>query len=162
MTIIPFSPAHQPGVVALILPIQQQEFGIDINLERQPDLLDIPGFYRQGAGNFWVALDGEEVVGSISVLDIGNGQGALRKMFVHQDHRGSQGQVAKALLDTLLHWCRNQGISEIFLGTTDRFLAAHRFYEKQGFSQLPKAQLPARFPVMAVDSRFYRRLTAAQ
>ena len=48
-----------------------------------------------------------------------------------------------------------QGITEVFLGTTDKFLAAHRFYEKKGFRELPKADLPSTFPVMAVDSKFY-------
>ena len=38
----------------------------------QPDLLQIPQFYQSGAGNFWVALDGEEVVGTVALLDIGN------------------------------------------------------------------------------------------
>ena len=35
--------------------------------------------------------------------------------------------------------------------------AAHRFYEKQGFTLIDPAELPASFPRMAVDSRFYRR-----
>lgn len=157
LTITPFQPHHQQGVVELILPIQQREFGIDIDIARQPDLLDIPGFYRQGAGNFWVALDGEQVVGSISVLDIGAGQGALRKMFVKASHRGAGQGVAGQLLDTLLLWCAQQGLGDIYLGTTAQFLAAHRFYEKHGFSLVAKEALPARFPVMAVDSRFYRR-----
>jgi N-acetylglutamate synthase-like GNAT family acetyltransferase len=54
----------------------------------------------------------------------------------------------------LAHACA-QGIVEIFLGTTDRFLAAQRFYEKKGFKELQKAALPKTFPIMAVDSKFY-------
>lgn len=34
-------------------------------------------------------------------------------------------------------------------------LAAHRFYEKNGFRELARSELPERFPVMAVDSKFY-------
>ncbi|MEE4944850.1 hypothetical protein V2K24_05085 [Pseudomonas alliivorans] len=40
-------------------------------------------------------------------------------------------------------------------GTTDKFLAAHRFYEKHGFSEVARGNLPESFPLMAVDSRFY-------
>ena len=76
-------------------------------------------------------------------------------MFVHKDYRGAK-QTAKKLLDVLLNWSRGQGLQEIYLGTTDKFLAAHRFYEKNGFAELCKEQLPAAFPVMKVDSRFYR------
>lgn len=53
-----YSPAHADAVVDVILPIQQSEFGIPITLEGQPDLRNIPGFYPQGRGNFWVAMDG--------------------------------------------------------------------------------------------------------
>jgi GNAT superfamily N-acetyltransferase len=150
-----FSPEYTDGVVRLILPIQQQEFGIAITADAQPDLRDIPGFYQRGAGNFWVALDGGEVVGSIGLLDIGHGQAALRKMFVRPSHRGREHGVAAALLATLLEHARDQGLKEIYLGTTDKFLAAHRFYEKHGFTAVARESLPPAFPVMAVDSVFY-------
>ena len=52
--IVPFAPQHVEGVGALIVGIQRDEFQIPITLEDQPDLQDIPGFYQQGAGNFWV------------------------------------------------------------------------------------------------------------
>jgi hypothetical protein len=45
---------------------------------------------------------------------------------------------------------------EIYLGTTAKFLAAHRFYEKNGFEELLQSELPARFPLMSVDTKFYR------
>lgn len=152
-----FSPAYAESVVDVILHIQQQEFGVAVTLQGQPDLLDIPGFYQRKAGNFWVALDGDAVIGSIALLDIGNAQAALRKMFVRADWRGRERGVAQHLLDTLLHWSREQGLREIFLGTTEQFLAAHRFYEKNGFSEIDKALLPSAFPRMAVDSKFYKR-----
>jgi N-acetylglutamate synthase-like GNAT family acetyltransferase len=153
--ITPFSPEHQAGVADLILSIQRREFGLDITLEAQPDLLDIPGFYRRGQGNFWVALDKGDVVGSIALLDIGVDQAALRKMFVRADKRGAERGIARRLLETLLAWARGRGFRGIFLGTTPRFLAAHRFYEKNGFRLLDRAELPGTFPVMCVDSRFY-------
>jgi GNAT superfamily N-acetyltransferase len=156
--IVPFSPVHAAGVVAVILPIQQSEFEIPITLEEQPDLRDIPGFYQRGNGNFWVALDGESVVGTVALLDIGNGQAALRKMFVSASHRGGERAVAKRLLETLLAWCRARGVREVVLGTTAKFLAAHRFYEKSGFREIAREALPESFPVMAVDTKFYLRL----
>lgn len=153
--IVPFVPAFAAGVINLILPIQGDEFGIPIALEGQPDLLDIHGYYQKGAGNFWVAVAAGEVVGSIALLDIGNGQGALRKMFVNAAHRGRQRAVAQRLLDTLLAWSRSKQIGTIYLGTTEKFLAAHRFYEKNGFRRVERDALPPAFPVMVVDTRFY-------
>lgn len=150
-----FAPADQNGVAALIVSIQNEEFGIAITAEDQPDLQEIPDFYQKDGGDFWVAQahDGQ-VVGTIALRDIGEGAAALRKMFVHPEHRGPGG-VARALLDRLLGHARRQGLARIYLGTTDRFLAAHRFYARHGFAPVDPALLPATFPRMAVDSRFY-------
>jgi GNAT superfamily N-acetyltransferase len=130
---------------------------MQISAEQQPDLRQIPTFYQVGNGNFWVALSGPALVGTISLLDIGSSQSALRKMFVHRDFRGSQTGTAKALLDTLIAWASSRAVHEIFLGTTPHFLAAHRFYEKNGFHEIVKSALPSAFPVMEVDTKFYRR-----
>ncbi|BEV15942.1 GNAT family N-acetyltransferase [Herbaspirillum sp. DW155] len=151
----PYRPEHAQGVVDVILPIQQQEFEIPITLEGQPDLKDIAGFYQKGHGNFWVALDDGKVVGTIALLDIGNAQVALRKMFVAASHRGKEHGTAARLLEGAITWARAQGVRQIFLGTTAKFLAAHRFYEKNGFRLIDKSELPASFPVMVVDTRFY-------
>jgi hypothetical protein len=35
--------------------------------------------------------------------------------------------------------------------------AAHRFYERNGFDEIDARALPASFPRMAVDTRFYQR-----
>ena len=153
--IAPFSDADQQGVLDVILPIQQREFGIPITAADQPDLADIPGFYQSGTGGFWVARSNGEVVGTVGLKDIGLGRTALRKMFVAAPFRGRELGVAGKLLDVLLAHCRAKGVAEIFLGTTDKFLAAHRFYEKRNFRELSKAELPEAFPVMAVDSKFY-------
>jgi N-acetylglutamate synthase-like GNAT family acetyltransferase len=161
LDIIPFRPRFQSNVLELIVGIQRGEFAIDITAEQQPDLHHIPTFYQVRAGNFWVAVVDDRVVGTISLLDIGNQQGALRKMFVHPDFRGPQAGTAKRLLDTLLDWARTQEVREIFLGTTAKFLAAHRFYEKNGFSEISKASLPPAFPIMAVDTRFFQRRVEA-
>lgn len=155
--ISPFAPPHAQGVVDVILPIQRIEFDIPISLEAQPDLQDIAGFYQKGLGNFWVALNKGEVVGTVALVDIGMNQVALRKMFVSATYRGAEHGVARRLLDTLLQWCLERGVKEIFLGTTSKFLAAHRFYEKNAFTEIDRSQLPESFPLMAVDTKFYAR-----
>ena len=158
--IVPFLEHHLSGIVDVILPIQQSEFSIPITLDAQPDLLDIPGFYQKGKGNFWVALHDSEVVGTIALLDIGGGQGALRKMFVKDKYRGLMQGVARKLLRVLLDWCNLHDVGELYLGTTAKFIAAHCFYEKNGFSEIKQSELPVSFPVMSVDTKFYKYLIA--
>lgn len=161
INVVPFSPEHAEGVRSVILPIQQEEFGIPITINEQPDLLDIPGFYQVRNGNFWVALADGHVVGTVALLDIGAGQTALRKMFVKSAFRGQGRGVASALLETLLAWSVSHGIASIYLGTTEKFHAAHRFYEKNGFLEIKRSDLPASFPVMSVDTKFYVRALGA-
>lgn len=127
-----------------------------ITLDAQPDLLDIPTVYQKGNGNFWVALDSDQVIGSIAAIDIGNHQLALRKMFVAVPYRGKTSGVGKQLLDALCSWATERKVCEIYLGTIEAFKAAHRFYEKHGFRRLDKFDLPAAFPIMKGDTLFYR------
>jgi GNAT superfamily N-acetyltransferase len=158
LKIEPYRVDFQEEILELIVNIQRVEFGIPISADDQPDLAEIPGFYQTGNGNFWVATIGRKVVGTISLKEIGQKSCALRKMFVHADHRGSKHQVAIRLLDTLILWCRQRGVRNIYLGTTAKYLAAHRFYEKNGFVEIPEERLPGSFPVMKVDTKFYHYL----
>jgi N-acetylglutamate synthase-like GNAT family acetyltransferase len=147
---------YSQGIVDLILPIQQQEFGVPITINDQPDLQNIRSFYQKENGNFWVAVEDEKVVGTIAMIDIGNSQAALRKMFVHKDYRGKEKGTAQALINTLLQWANQKQLQAIFLGTIDKMNVAHRFYQKNGFVEIDKHQLPSAFPLMAVDNRFFK------
>ncbi len=151
----PFAAGDAEAVPALILSIQRGEFGVAITAADQPDLADIPGFYQAGAGQFWVAENAGQVVGTIALKDIGDRAVALRKMFVAPEARGPSG-VAGPLLATAIAHARSHDVAQILLGTTDRFLAAHRFYEKHGFARVAPEALPPAFPRMAVDTVFYR------
>jgi len=150
-----YAPGDEQGIVELIVPIQREEFGIAITAQDQPDLLAIPSFYQTGTGDFWVARHDGVVIGSIALKDIGNGDAALRKMFVATAWRGREFGVARRLLECLIEAARARGVRRIFLGTTAKFLAAHRFYEKHGFTLVDQQELPPAFPLMVVDTRFY-------
>ena len=152
----PFVPEDAESIQRLVLAIQRDEFGVPVTLEEQPDLRDVPAYYQKGRGAFWVAVEGPDLVGTIGLLDIGHGQGALRKMFVAPSHRGAAIGVGAALLQACLEWAATAGMHEVLLGTTEQFRAAHRFYEKWGFVEIPPEALPAHFPRMRLDTRFYR------
>ncbi|MGG2087478.1 GNAT family N-acetyltransferase [Priestia aryabhattai] len=155
ISIEPYTSKYQQQVVDLILHIQQQEYQIPITEKDQPDLFEIESFYQQGNGNFWVAVCNEKVVGSVALIDIGSRQVALRKMFVTKPYRGATFKTAHRLLHTAIAWAKEQEVERIYLGTTLQYRAAHRFYEKNGFQAIEKEKLPANFPVMNVDKKFY-------
>jgi N-acetylglutamate synthase-like GNAT family acetyltransferase len=152
-----YEPRDHARMAAMVVEIQSREFGVPITYEQQPDLQDPPAFFRKGAGEFWVArADDGAVVGTVGLVEFAPGEGALRKMFVRADFRGAAQGVAQRLLDTLLAHSRARGLTAIWLGTTALFKAAHRFYEKNGFDLVSETDLPATFPRMAPDTRFYR------
>ena len=152
-----YSAEYKDAISHLIINIQRGEFGIAITLEQQPDLQTIPDIYQKGNGNFWVALMNGNVVGTIALIDIGQSQLALRKMFVVEKFRGKEFGIAQALLNTASAWMQKNNCSEVFLGTIDILKAAQRFYIKNGFEEISKENLPSNFPIMKVDDRFFRK-----
>ena len=153
--ILPYTETWKDQIINHIVNIQQKEFHIPITAEDQPDLHDIPDFYQQGAGNFWVALEDDRVIGTISLKDFGNHQAALRKMFVNKKYRGPSFNTGKLLLNEALSWAGEKGLKAVYLGTTAKFLAAQRFYEKNHFREIDPENLPPAFPRMKVDTKFY-------
>src|SRR5690606_11828347 len=137
---------HREAVVNLFLPIQQQEFGVSVTIEDQPDLLSIPSFYQTNNGNFWIALREGELIGTIGLIDIGFQAGAIRKLVVRKDFRGRENGVGQALLDTTINWCLDHKIRQLYLGTVPQLQAAIRFYQKNGFQPIAADELPYYFP----------------
>jgi len=156
MQIVSYDNHDTDKIIDLITSIQIEEFGVATSAEKQPDLRDIPNFYQQGAGDFWLASVDGELAGTIALVDVGDDVCALRKMFVKKEFRGKEHGVAAALMQVLLHSSKEQGVREIYLGTVDVYHAAHRFYEKNGFTEVARHEVPDSVPFMDVDVKFYR------
>lgn len=157
MEIVVYDALFKNQVIDHILNIQQNEFNVPISIKDQPDLNQIETYYQTKKGNFWLALENKNVIGTIALLDIDHQNAVIRKMFVHRDFRGPKHRVGQLLMNILLaHSSRNQ-IHTIFLGTTEKMFAAHRFYEKNGFMSINKEMLPTTFPLVQVDTIFYKK-----
>ncbi len=112
--ITPYESKFQNEVVDLIVHIQQKEYNVPITKEEQPDLLEIENFYQRDNGNFWVAIYEGKVVGNVALLDIGNQQVALRKMFVKKEFRGKVWKTASLLLQTAISWEKEKQLETIY------------------------------------------------
>ena len=156
LTISPIHNEYCDEVIDLILSIQQKEFGLSITIDQQPDLRDIDANYHQEGGNFWGAFVGEELIGTIALINTGHNAGCIRKMFVKAAYRGKEWGTAQKLLNVLLQFCRDNQITDVLLGTVEQLKAAHRFYERNGFERIPVEELPAYFPRMMTDTVFYQ------
>ena len=155
--ILSHSAALERGVIDLILDIQRTEFCLKTDASDQPDLLDVANYYQTSLGNFWVALSGNEVVGTLGLRDIGNNQGALRRLYVKAPYRGQPQAVASQLLERLLQSATDADVRDIYLATTEKFAAALRFYEKNGFVRVDQSLIPETFPRIPQETLFFRR-----
>ncbi len=87
MEIITYQEEYKQQIIDLILHIQNDEAGINLSLEEQPDLLDIPAYYERDGGAFWIAVEDHVVIGTLALMNKGNGNGVLKKGFVNKSFR---------------------------------------------------------------------------
>lgn len=150
----PIANEYENEAANLIINIQQNEFGVPITLEDQPDLFNIQNFYYVGGGGFWGAFINEELVGTIALVKFDDDVAAIRKMFVKKEYRGKEFSIAQQLLETLIAYSKENGIDDLYLGTVSILEAALRFYEKNDFVRIEKETLPEKFPLMKPDTVF--------
>lgn len=155
-TIQSFDFKYQSEVVDLIERIQVGEFGIPIEEGQRKELQSISKNFQKNKGNYWVALFNGKVIGTIAVIDIGHNAFELRDVFLDKEYRGQQTEFAKKLLDTVLNWSKEHDVKTIYLGTTLAFQAAHRFYEKHGFREIARQDMPSYCQPMDCDEKFYQ------
>lgn len=151
-----FESKYQPEVIDLIEQIQVGEFNLPIDSNQRKELQSISASFQKDKGNYWVALFNEKVIGTIAVIDIGHRAFELRDVFLHKDYRGKETGFAKRLLDTVFDWAKEHDVNTIYLGTTLDFRAAHRFYEKHGFYEIARNEMPEYCQPMDCDEKFYR------
>ena len=68
MRIETYDGKYDNEIISLILSIQNDEAKIDLPLAEQPDLLNIHHSYQQNGGEFWVALCGGKVIGTVGLM----------------------------------------------------------------------------------------------
>lgn len=153
MEITTYKETYKNEIIDLILRIQNDESGIDLSLEEQPDLNDIAAAYQKEEGEFWVALDGGRVIGTIGIMNKGNRYGILKKFFVDAEYRGQK--VGLNLYRELLNFAREHGIQHVILDTPSVAKESHTFYARAGFRQIAKEDLPIPYEFPDRDSLLF-------
>jgi GNAT superfamily N-acetyltransferase len=102
---------------------------LDVDAE-EPHLYALATHYRAQGGALWVAGDG---AGMIATRPIGAGVWEICRVYVHPDLHGAG--LGHALMDTAEAYALAQGATLLELWSDTRFLRAHRFYERRGYSR---------------------------
>ncbi len=153
MNIIEYDDKYKNEIIDLILMIQNKEAKIGLSVEEQPDLLDIHYAYEQNGGKFWIAIENEQVIGTIALMKSKNNCGILKKFFVKAEYRSQK--VGLTLYQALLKYAKSQDLKYIILDTPSVAEASHRFYEKAGFKRIGHDELPVFYEYPDRDSYLY-------
>lgn len=157
-----FDPDDQQAVVALVLDIQQREFGLALSEENQRDLKDITAYFSAPSSSFWVAEEeAGHIVGCIGLEAMSPKVAVMRKFMVHPNWRGSGNGVSRALLDQFEDGAAKLGVERIILSTVAATRAAQRFYEKSGYLRIDRTNLPTEYTPGPLDSVFFSKYVRA-
>lgn len=143
--LIAFNSRYQTDVDLLMKEINE-EFSMPVSY---------PNYKPKLPDHYWIALDKQEVVGSVA-LNIVNDFIVLKRMFLKSAYRGKGKGISNQLMQTVFNWCNEHAVNTIYLGTMEQFIAAQKFYEHYGFIRITKQELPADFPHNPIDNVFYK------
>lgn len=153
MNIIEYTDNYAQQVIDLILHIQNNEAKINLSIDEQPDLLDVKKYYFNNKGNFWLAVEGNELIGTIGLMNKGNGNGVLKKFFVCRNYRNKK--IGLALYEKLYEYAVENNFKYLLLDTPSVALSSHKFYKKAGFNKIDKTQIPFEYDYPDRDSYLY-------
>lgn len=158
MEISPYTPnVHTTAeLIDLILFCQNTEAHLNITMAEQPDVLAIPAYYQARGGQFWVAKAAGHVAGCIALLPVDNTTAVLKKFFTYPQFRGKNDHLGWQLYQTLVKEAQRLAFKRLVLDTPEAEHRSHRFYERQGFVQVPFAQLGVNYAFPDRHSRFYQ------
>lgn len=137
ITIRRFSSNDGQAVKDLILTVMDQEFHESKTAYPVNDLDDINVTYGGIGDAFFVAMQGEKVVGTVAVKKEDERIALLRRLFVAASYR--KRQIGLKLLDRALQFCQEAGYEEIIFRTTSKMEGAAKICQKCGF--IPREKL---------------------
>ena len=129
-TIRPVRDTDVPAVIELVT-ATLAEVGLVFGTGAATDdqLRGLPASYA--GGEFWVAYDGDLLIGTCGVYPVAPGAFELRKMYLRPEARGRG--LGVELLDLAVDWVRVHGGRKLVLDTVEQMTAAIAFYEAHGF-----------------------------
>ena len=106
--------------------------------EHDREILDDPsGYIISKGGQVFFALVGEQVVGTVALIQIDEETFELGKMAVSPAFRGYN--IGLKLMDACIEYSKKAGKKRIILDSNTKQIAAINLYKKVGFKEIPLA-----------------------
>lgn len=132
--IIEYQEKYRKSLIKLVVNVFIEEFGFE-HYRESYEAIDIMQYINDG-GKCWIAIEDNEVIGTISLINNKDKTAELKTMYIKKEHRG-QG-LSQKLLDIFLQYAIENNYEKVLLGTYDRLSRAIQFYKKNGFVEYEK------------------------
>lgn len=120
--------------------------------KKRKDVLNIEEYYFYNNGNFWIALDDDEIIGSIALENRGR-IGILKRFYVNSDYQNLG--IGTLLYNTFEKYVINEtNIHTLYLACGKILSRAHKFYKKNGWIQIQKLEVEMH---VANDDDFFKK-----
>jgi N-acetylglutamate synthase-like GNAT family acetyltransferase len=149
--IVAFNPGHQIGISILDAAIQV-EFADPVFTPGSKPVIELA---QNPNAKYWVALVDGKVAGTVGIVILNDGAGAIKRLMLLDEYRGTG--ISKAFMETVYQYATNKLINTLYLGTMGQFVVAQHFYRKQGFEEIGRTELPEDFKPNPVDSIFFKK-----
>lgn len=132
--------AMKPGDLGYVamshMRLYGEEHGFDHTFEYYVggDVMAFAKKFDPATENLWIAENRFRPMGSIAIVNNGNGVAQLRWLLVEAGARGCG--LGERLVETAIHFAKEKKYDKIILMTTDFLIPARRLYEKFGFYQV--------------------------
>lgn len=127
---VEYKKEYKEKVIDFWLKICVEEFGFK---EWEKNIRNMDNdTYKERGGNFWIAIEGDTIIGTISIQNIGNKEAIVKSMYVLKEYR-NQG-IASKLMEIVLKFAKQNKYKKIILDTYKKMETAIKFYEKVGFT----------------------------
>ncbi len=121
------------SVIEQVLREYEFEFGIG---SLRGDLIALSNnqAYKESKEAFWVARDGDKVIGSIALRSRDDGLAELKRFYLLSEYRGAG--IGSKLYDVAEQFAIDKGYEGIWLESSRRFKSAEKLYKKKGYRLL--------------------------
>jgi GNAT superfamily N-acetyltransferase len=129
--------SHKPGDMGYVAyrhgVLYEREHGFDTSFDGYVigGLYQFAQQYDSDKDHLWVAQWRDQILGSIGIVNAGQGEAQLRWFLVEPEARDAG--VGRRLLEVALEFCVRKGYHRVFLWTLSHLAAARSLYERFDF-----------------------------
>lgn len=155
---------YRPGAIGKLVELhgvyysRHWNFGLKFEAMVAADMAEFLNRFNPEHDGFWLAMDGDRIVGSITIDGSRHEtEGARLRWFIADEAYAGTG-LGNRLMNEAISFCRRNGFKRVYLRTIVGLLAARHLYDKFGF-KLVEEHPSDTFGAPAIEQLFELSLT---